>query len=127
MVSDYVALPILALQTAVGVMLITVSGSMYGTGLPLVNVVLLIVVAIIWISSVGSADLSSSASPFSNDDLGPLTWSAACIGVLVTLAYGGTMVLFRASIVYMPGTLFTVAGDTLLLSAIMVALRVYFV
>jgi hypothetical protein len=121
-ISDYIALPVLALQTALGVMLITVAASMYGTGLPLINVALLVVVAIIWMSSTGTG-----SSGMEEEDLGPITWSAATIGALVTLAYGGTFILFRAGTVYMQGTLFTTVGDTLLLSAILVALRVYFV
>ena len=131
---DHVVLPVLALQTAAGIMLITVAASMYGTGLPLINVVLLVLVAIVWMVAAPG----DGASPFGggeslsfgneiNESLAGQTWSAAAVGALIALAFGGTFILFRAGVVQMPGTLLTTVGDTLLLSAILVALRVYFI
>jgi len=129
---DHVVLPVLALQTAAGVMLITVAASMYGTGLPLINVVLLVLVAIVWMAAAPSDGAFGAEGGLAfgneiNESLAGQTWSSAAVGALIALAFGGTFILFRAGVVQMPGTMLTTVGDTLLLSAILVALRVYFI
>jgi hypothetical protein len=113
---DHIVLPFLALFTAIGVMFITISASLYGTGLPFINVVLMIIVSLIWIGSSSG-----------QDDGGELpSWPAAIIGALIGLAYSGTIVLFRAALVQEVGTILTLLGDTMLLGTILIALRVYF-
>jgi hypothetical protein len=119
---DHVVLPFLALFTAIGVMLITISGSLYGTGLPFINVVLMIIIALIWIANSGGG----SSSPYGEGDGGMQSWPAAIIGALIGLAYSGTFVLFRAALVQKVGTILTLLGDTMLLGTILIALRVYF-
>jgi len=101
MVHDHVVLPVLALQTATGVMLITVAASMYGTGLPLINVVLLVLVAIIWMVATGSDGSGGDSFLYgeANEAASGQTWAAASVGALVMLAYGGTFILFRAGVV----------------------------
>jgi hypothetical protein len=85
-------------------------------------------VAIIWIVASNSDGGGGEFYDANDTDTASTqAWCAAVVGVLITLAYGGTFVLFRAGVVHVPGTILTLIGDTLLLSAIFVALRVYFI
>jgi hypothetical protein len=119
---DVIVLVFVALLCSIGFMMILVSAVYCDTGLPFLNFVAIMLLAILYMSCMHQDQTSFLGD--GDDDL-TVSWGAAGMGALVVSLYCGPLVLFRAGTVSPLGSVLTMAANTMFLLAMMVLLKKY--
>ena len=119
---DVFILVFVALLCSIGFMMILVSAVYCDTGLPFLNFVAIMLLAILYMSCMQQSQPSFMGD--GDDDLME-SWGAAGMGALVVSLYCGPLVLFRAGTVSPLGSVLTMAANTMFLLAMMVLLKKY--